>query len=66
MFNFATQGMEMSTQEKKMQEDLIKLLFKKAGLNKSEYSRIVLKRWARNKVSLFSNEELIYFKSIFA
>ena len=56
----------MSTQEKKMQEDLIKLLFKKAGLNTSEYSRIVLKRWARNKVSLFSNEELIYFKSIFA
>ena len=56
----------MNTQEKKMQEDLIKVLFKKTGLNKREYSRTVLKRWARNKVNLFSNEELIYFISIFA
>lgn len=57
----------MSTQErKKMQEELIRILFKKAGLKKSEYSRIALKRWARKKVYLFSNEELIYFKSIFA
>lgn len=56
----------MSTHEKKLQEEMIKVLFKRAGLKKSEYSRIALKRWARNKVNLFSNEELIYFKSIFA
>ena len=55
----------MSAQEKKLQEELITLLLKRAELKKSKFSRFALKRWARNKVDLFSNEELIYFKSIF-
>ncbi len=56
----------MSAQEKKLQEELIKLLLKRAGIKKSLYSRIALKRWAQDKVDLFDKEELIYFKSIFA
>ena len=57
--------MVMSTQEKKLQEEMINLLLKRAELKKSKFSRFALKHWAQNKVDLFSNEELIYFKSIF-
>lgn len=56
----------MSAHEKKLQEEMTRLLLKRAGLKKSVYSRIALKRWAQDKVDLFTNEELIYFKSIFA
>ena len=55
----------MSAQEKKLQEELITLLLRRAELKKSKFSRFALKHWAQNKVDLFSNEELIYFKSIF-
>lgn len=55
----------MSTQErKKMQEELIRILLKKAALKKKNITELALKIWAWDYMELFNEKEIERYKSI--
>lgn len=55
----------MSTQErKKMQEELIRILLKKAALKKKSITELALKIWAWDYMELFNEKEIERYKSI--
>ncbi|MBQ8761013.1 MAG: hypothetical protein IJZ06_06295 [Bacteroidales bacterium] len=54
----------MSTQEKKLQEEMINLLLQKAELKKERVTDLALKVWAWNYMELFNEQELERYRSI--
>lgn len=56
--------MEMDTEKKKMQEELTRVLLKKAALKKKHIAELALKIWAWDYMDLFSENEMERYKSI--
>lgn len=54
----------MSTQEKKLQEEMITLLLKRAELKKKSVTDLALKTWAWNYMDLFNEREIERYQSI--
>ena len=54
----------MSAQEKKLQEELIKLLLKRAELKRKHITELALKAWAWDYMELFNEKEIDRYKSI--
>lgn len=56
--------MVMSAQEKKLQEELIKLLLKRSELKRKHITELALKAWAWDYMELFNEKEIDRYKSI--
>ncbi len=54
----------MDTEKKKMQEELTRVLLKKAALKKKHIAELALKIWAWDYMELFSENEMERYKSI--
>ncbi len=56
--------MEMDAEKKKMQEELTRVLLKKAALKKRHITELALKIWAWDYMDLFNENEIERYKSI--